>query len=90
MQHVLASDHTHLVLQHLIMTIQIKQHALLSGHTHLVLQHLIITIPRNNYQSKQAIQSIIHIIFSIQFYTYKTLSHLELCLITRFQNQHSH
>ena len=78
MQHALPSGHTQLVLQHLIITIQIIQHALPSGHAHLFLAHLIITIPHNNSQSKKAIESIIHIIFYMQFYTYKILSHLKI------------
>ena len=57
MQHALPSGHTHLVLQHLITTIQIMQHVLPSGHTHLVLQNLIIKITHKDYQSKQAIIS---------------------------------
>ena len=73
MQHALPNGHTHLVLQHLIKTIQIMQDVLPNGNTHLVLQHFTITIPHKNSQSNKEIQSIIHIIFSMQFYTYMTL-----------------
>ena len=66
------------ILKRNIIIVHIMLHALSSGHTHLVLPHLIITITHNNPQSKQPIWSILHSIFSMQFYTYKTLSHLEI------------
>ena len=97
MQHALPSGHTHLVLQHLITTIQIMQHVLPSGHTHLVLQNLIIKITHKDYQSAISfsvnlsayslkINSITWAISSRPKEWPQTLTKWQLCLPGQFQH----